>query len=284
MNEKIVIAGGSGMIGQALLEMLHAAGRNAQALRRPYRAEDLKEATAIINLAGENLSAGRWTTRRKKLILDSRTQTLETLLKLNQEAGNPIKSLISTSASGYYGTTTTQHVFQEEDPPGTDFLAGVCRAWEESALRFQSAGTRVAIVRIGVVLTDRGGALPKMAMPLKFGLSVPLGSGKQWVPWIRLEDLCRIFIHLLDEPQLSGPFNAAAPEPVNNRELMKTLARNKRRLFLPIGVPPLFLKLMLGEMAVVTLQGSRLSASRIEASGFRFTYRNLPEALGGLKL
>ncbi|MFO7617406.1 MAG: TIGR01777 family oxidoreductase [Bacteroidales bacterium] len=284
MNEKIAIAGGSGLVGQALLGMLKSQGRNAVALKRPFRSADLAGVTAIINLAGENLSAGRWSASRKKLILESRTGTLQTLMRLANETGNQARTLISASASGYYGTITSEQIFKEDDPPGNDFLAGVCREWEEAALAFGAQGTRVALVRIGVVLTDRGGALPKMTLPLKFGLSAPLGNGRQWVPWIRLEDLCRAFIHLLDQPGLSGPFNAVAPEPVTNRGLMQALARRHRKLFIPIGIPPFLLQLILGEMAVITLRGSRLSASRLQDSGFRFEYPGLSEGLKGLSI
>jgi hypothetical protein len=205
-------------------------------------------------------------------------------MQLTNEAGNQVKTLISASASGYYGTVTTDRTFTEDDPPGSDFLATVCREWEEAALAFGATGTRVALVRIGVVLTDRGGALPKMALPLKFGLSAPLGNGVQWVPWIRLEDLCRIFIHLLDRPNLSGPFNAVAPEPATNRGLMQALARRYRKLFIPIGVPPLLLRLLLGEMSVITLRGTRLSSARIRETGFRFDYPDLSEGLKELKI
>jgi uncharacterized protein len=273
--EKIVISGGSGLVGQALIPLLRSAGHEAVALRRPYTAESLKGATIIINLAGENISGGRWTRKRKKAITDSRVNTLNTLRQLLGDGPHTVKTLISASASGYYGTNNTDVTYSESDPSGNDFLAGVCRAWESAADTFEPMGIRVAKVRIGVVLSEKGGALPKLLMPLKFGISVPLGSGNQWLPWIHIDDLARVFLHLVQNPHLSGPFNAVAPNPVTNRQLMKQLASARRRLFIPIGVPPLFLKAILGEMAVVTLEGSRISAQKLLDSGFSFHHETL---------
>ncbi len=268
--EKIVITGGSGLIGQALIPVLKAAGHEAVALRRPFAPAALAGATVIINLAGENLASGRWTNARKKRIIDSRVDTLRTLHELTKSGGSEVKTLISASAIGYYGSTTSDRIYTEQDPPGTDFLANVCRKWEAAALEFESSGIRVALVRIGVVFSDQGGALPKLMMPLKFGVSVPLGNGRQWIPWIKINDLARIFLHLVDHPELSGPFNAVAPNPMTNRELMLQLAKRKRRIFIPIGVPGFLLRLLLGEMAVVTLEGSRVSCKRLVDSGFHF--------------
>ena len=181
-----------------------------------------------------------------------------------------ISTTISASAIGYYGSTTSGRIYNEDDPSGDDFLAGVCREWESAADSFEPLGIRVAKVRIGVVFSEKGGALPKLMMPLKFGVSVPLGSGNQWIPWIDIDDLARVFLHLLQHPGLSGPFNAVAPNPVTNRQLMKQLAVQKHRLFIPIGVPAFLLKAMLGEMAVVTLEGSRVSVQKLIRSGFEF--------------
>ena len=268
--QKIVIAGGTGLVGQALIPVLKAAGYDAVALRRPYTADALFGATAIINLAGENLSAGRWTAERKRKIINSRVGTLDTLRGVLPDYNKTITTMISASAVGYYGSTTSGHIYSEDDPSGDDFLAGVCREWESAADSFEPLGIRVAKVRIGVVFSEKGGALPKLMMPLKFGVSLPLGSGNQWIPWIGIDDLAHIFLHLLQHPGLSGPFNAVAPNPVTNRQLMKQLAVQKHRLFVPIGVPAFLLKAMLGEMAVVTLEGSRVSPEKLIRSGFEF--------------
>ncbi len=268
--EKIAIAGGSGLIGQALIPVLQAAGYDAFTLRRPYSADSLSGVASIINLAGENLSAGRWTAERKKKIIDSRVNSLTALRELVNHKSSTVKTLISASAVGYYGSVTNNHIYTETDPAGIDFLADVCREWESAADSFEPMGIRVVKIRIGVVLSEKGGALPKMMMPLKFGVSVPLGSGKQWLPWIQIEDLVRVFLYLLQHSELSGPFNAVAPNPLTNREFMKLLAVQKHRLFIPIGVPAFLLKALLGEMAIVTLEGSRVSADKLIKSGFKF--------------
>lgn len=272
---KIAVTGGTGLVGQALIPVLQSAGYDAFALRRPYAGDSLKGVTAIINLAGENLSAGRWTTGRKKKITDSRLNTLNTLKELISSGPQTIRTLISASASGYYGTLTSEHIYTETDPPGTDFLAGVCREWEAAADSFEPMGIRVAKVRTGVVLSEKGGALPKMMMPLKFGVSVPLGSGRQWLPWIHIDDLTGIFLHLLRQEALSGPFNAAAPDPLTNSQLMKQLAHKKHRLYIPVGVPAFLLKAIVGEMALITLEGSRISPEKLILSGFQFRYPTL---------
>ena len=273
--EKIVITGGTGLIGKALIPVLKAAGYDAVALRRPYASDALIGARAIINLAGENLSAGRWTAARKRRIINSRVSTLDTLRALLPDCNKTIRTIISASAIGYYGSTTSDHIYTEEDPSGTGFLAEVCREWESAADSFEQLGIRVAKVRIGVVLSEKGGALPKLMMPLKFGISIPLGSGSQWLPWIDIDDLVRIFLHLLQHDNLSGPFNAVSSFPVTYRQLMKHLAIQRHRLFIPIGVPAFLLKALLGEMALVTIKGSRVSAEKLIRSGFVFQYPEL---------
>jgi uncharacterized protein (TIGR01777 family) len=250
------IAGGSGLVGQALIPVLRAAGHEAFALKRPYQPDDLNGVTVLINLAGENLSEGRWTPARKRRIIDSRVNTLDALREILMSGPHSVHTLI----------------YAETDPPGTDFLADVCRQWESAADRFSEMGIHVAKVRIGVVFSEKGGALPKLMMPLKFGVSVPLGSGRQWLPWIHIDDLTRIFLHLAEHPELSDSFNAAAPNPLTNRQLMKRLAKQHHRLYIPVGVPAFLLKLALGEMSTVVLNGSRISPQKLIHSGFSFKH------------
>jgi uncharacterized protein len=277
--EKVVITGGTGLIGQALIPVFQSAGYEAVAVRRPYKPEALEGASAIINLAGENLSSGWWTAGKKRRITASRVETLAALLELTRMTPGAVKTVISASAIGYYGSNTSEYIYTEEDPAGSDFLSQVCRDWEQAAGSFEQLGVRVAKIRIGVVLSENGGALPKLMMPLKFGISVPIASGKQWMPWIHIDDLARIFLHVLQHENLTGPFNAVSPEPVTNRDFMKQLARKNHRLFIPVGIPGIFLKIGLGEMAVVTLEGSRVSAEKIIQSGFEFQYPSLESAL-----
>ena len=268
--ENILISGGSGLVGKALIPVLRSAGHQAVAIGRPYTLDSLDGATTIINLAGENLSARRWTLKQKRKIIASRVNTLNSLRELLLNGPHTVKTLISASAVGYYGSNTSYQIFKEDDPPGTDFLSTVCRKWESAADSFQDLGIRVVKVRIGVVLSEKGGALPKMMMPLKFGISVPLGSGHQWIPWIYLDDLVRVFLYLSDHQELAGAFNAVAPNQVTNSQFMKHLAIQNHRLFIPIGVPARLLRALLGEMAVITLQGSRVSPIKLLASGFQF--------------
>lgn len=277
----VLIPGGSGLVGRALIPVLSGAGYQPLVLSRSgqkitgntpvsgYTAEALTGATAIINLAGENLAAGRWTAERKQQIIGSRVHTLTTLYNLLKDKPHSVKTLISASATGFYGTMTSDQVYVETDPPGRDFLAEVCVQWEEAARLFETLGIRVVTVRTGVVFSDRGGALPKLMLPLKFGVSLPLGSGNQWIPWISADDLAGIFLHLLQKENLSGVFNAVAPEPVTNRQLMNRLARKNHRLFVPVGIPAFLLKMALGEMSIVTLQGSRVSSEKIEQTGYK---------------
>ncbi len=273
--EKIAIAGGSGLVGQALIPVLRAAGHEAFALKRPYLPDDLKGVTVLINLAGENLSSGRWTPDRKRRIIDSRVNALDALREILASGPHSVKTLISASASGFYGNITSDKIYTETDPSGGDFLADVCRQWESAADRFVELGIRVAKVRIGVVFSEKGGALPKLMMPLKFGVSVPLGSGNQWLPWIHIDDLVGIFQHLAEHPELSGAFNAASPNPLTSRQLMKILAKQHHRLYIPVGVPSFMLKLALGEMSTVVLKGSRISPQKIMQCGFTFHHPSI---------
>jgi uncharacterized protein (TIGR01777 family) len=273
--EKIAVTGGSGLVGSALIPVLQQAGHEAFAWRRPYDPAMLEGVTVIINLAGENLSAGRWSQQRKARILNSRVETLESIFRMIEGKPNTIHTLISSSASGYYGSVTSQKVYREEDPAGSDFLADVCRLWENAADSFSALGIRVLKLRTGVVFSQHGGALPKLMMPLKFGISAPLGSGNQWLPWIHIDDLARMILHLMEHKVLSGPFNAAAPNPVTNRQLAKHLATEHRKLYLPFGPPAFLLRILLGEMSTVVLEGSRLSAEKILAAGFTFLHQEI---------
>jgi uncharacterized protein len=276
--QKIVIAGGSGLIGRFLLKNLHAEGYDATALKRPYSSTSLSGATTIINLAGESLSTGRWTPVKKKMILESRTEVLKSLKEILQNNPNTVKNLISASAIGYYGSTTSDHIYHEDDPCGNDFLAAICSGWESAADSFEALGVRVVKIRIGIVLSRQGGALPKLMIPLKFGVSTPLGSGKQWMPWIHMDDLSGIFLHAIQHQDMSGPFNAVAPGHITNRDFMKELAVHYHRLFIPFGVPAFLMKALIGEMATITLEGSRISSEKILNAGYRFKHPNLIDA------
>jgi len=174
-----------------------------------------------------------------------------------------------------------EHIFSEEDPPGTDFLGKTCRLWENSVDQIAQMNIPAAKIRIGIVLSEKGGALKEMAQPVKMGFGAPLGSGKQYMPWIHIDDLCEIFIHAM-ENKLLGAYNAAAPEQVNNSTFTKALAKVlKKPLWLP-NVPEFIMKLILGSRSLLVLEGSRVDPKKIQSTGFSFRYKSLKPALENL--
>ena len=236
---------------------------------------------AVVHLAGEPIAPGRWTARRKREILESRTGSTRLLSEVLARLTTPPSVLISASAIGYYGNRGDVRL-DEESGPGSGFLAEVCVAWEQAVEPARRAGIRVAIPRIGVVLARHGGALAPLLLPFRLGLGGRLGHGRQYMSWIHIDDLVAAFQHALDQPDLEGPFNAVAPNPVPNTEFTKTLARVLHRpAFLPIPVP--ILRLALGELAEpLLLDSTRLTPSRLESTDFRFTHPKLEEALSSL--
>ena len=298
--KKILISGGTGLIGLSLARGLQDKGYQPALLSRsgkpaagfqtfywdPYKGvidkEALDHAEGLIHLAGVNLGAKRWTARRKKQIRDSRVHTAEFLFRTFENSPEKPRVYITASAIGYYGTRTTDKVFTEEDPAHPDFLGKVCEGWEGVADRFRDAGIRQVRIRSGVVLSGQGGALSKLSLPVRYGLGAPLGSGKQFMPWIHILDLVGIFIHALEQPEMTGAYNAVAPEHVTNRDLTRSLARVLRRpQFLP-GIPSVLLKMILGEMSGMLLEGSRVSANKTLQSGYQFRFPQLLRALDDL--
>ena len=233
----------------------------------------------VFNLAGENVASGRWTKDRKRRIRESRVQGTRNLvdaLGRLPEANRP-KALISASAVGYYGSRG-EETLTEDSGPGDDFLAEVCAAWEGETHRAAGYGMRTCMLRIGVVLGPRGGALAKMLTPFKLGLGGRLGSGRQWMPWIYVEDLARLFLHVAKQDATNGPVNAVAPGIVRNREFTKALARELHRpAFLP--APYFGLRLLFGEFAKVLFASQKVEPRVAQEAGFAFRYPRLPEAL-----
>jgi hypothetical protein len=292
----ILITGGTGFIGSALSVGLLSNGHNVIITSRhrnslwyedrgilKWRPPDLipkdimSRIGAIVNLAGEPITSGRWTKARKDRILSSRIETTRAMVE-SMRAVKPVPGLlISASAIGYYGPRGDEYI-TEEDSPGEDFLAQVCKSWEEEALKAQDLGVRVVLLRIGIVLGSGGGALPRMALPFKLFLGGSIGSGRQWFSWIHIDDVVGIIRHIIENATITGPVNLTAPQPVTNKEFSSTLARVLGRpAWLP--VPALILKIALGELADVLLTGQRVLPEKILKAGYKFKYPGIEEAL-----
>lgn len=296
--QKILITGGSGLVGTRLTELLEQKGYTVAWLGRAksskrtsftwnieeqsIEAGALEWADAIIHLAGAGVADQRWTPSRKKEIFDSRTQSTQLLCNELTKMPNAVKAFISASAIGLYGFSLSNHELDEAAEPGTDFLAHVVKAWEFEADRIARLGIRTCKLRIGIVLSEKGGALTEIAKPIKYFVGSPLGSGTQYVSWIHMDDLCQMFIHLLEHPELSGAFNGTGPYAVTNQALTKAIAHTLNRPVLPVNVPGFAVRLLVGEMADLILQGSHVSSKKIQNSGFTFTFDTLDKALNNL--
>jgi uncharacterized protein len=293
---KIAITGASGFVGRRLLETLR--GHSLTVLSRsaatslphgvrlavwdplagPPGIAALAGMDAVIHLAGEPV-AQRWTAAARRRILESRETGTRHLVQGIREMHRPPAALISASAIGYYGSRGDE-LLREDAAPGTGFLPDVCAAWEQEASAAAEAGVRVAKIRIGIVLSPHGGALGRMLPPFRLGLGGPLGSGRQWMSWIHLEDLVELIRHAVEHP-VSGAFNATAPNAVTNLAFTQALGLAlHRRAFLP--VPAVALRLLLGDMASLLLGSQRAVPAATEAAGFRFHFPELKVALGSL--
>lgn len=238
-----------------------------------------KDVRTIIHLAGAGIADKRWSKKRKSILIDSRVNSTRLLFDALKKERSKVTTFISASAIGYYGFGNEHQIFAETHAPGKDFLAGVTQQWENEVVRVSELGIREVRLRTGVVLSKQGGALPKMAEPVKWGIGSPLGSGNQILSWIHIDDLCEMFIQSIENENMHGPYNAVSPNPISNRELTHQIANVLHRpLWLP-AVPGFILKLMLGEMAEIVLNGNKVSAEKILATGFRFKFENLEKAL-----
>jgi uncharacterized protein (TIGR01777 family) len=237
----------------------------------------LDGADGVINLAGEPIAAKRWTDRQKHKIRVSRIETTSSLVTAIAKAKHKPTFLINASAVGYYGPRGDE-IISEEAEPGEDFLSSVCRDWEEEAKKAQALGLRVMLLRTGIVLGQGGGALAKMALPFKYFLGGPLGSGTQWMSWIHMEDQVGLVLHLIDHPQAQGPYNATTPNPVTMKAFCQILGKVMGRpSWAP--VPAFALRLMVGEMAEMLLTGQRVIPAAAQKLGYPFRYPSLPQAL-----
>ena len=234
---------------------------------------------AVIHLAGASIGDKRWTARRKREILDSRVTSTRLLHQALERNNHEVKTFLCASAVGYYGSDCEDQLKGEGDLPGNDFLAEVAREWEVAASDISSLGIRVVRMRTGVVLSPRGGALEPMAKQVRLWVGAPLGSGRQYLSWVHIDDHCAAYIFALENETLHGPYNSVSPEPVTNREFTQVLAQVlKKPLFLP-NVPAFVLKMLLGEMAILVLGGCKVSSEKLTAAGFGFKHPGLEESL-----
>jgi len=296
---KVLITGGSGMVGTKLTNMLLAKGHEVAHLSRSSKEQkdvevyvwDVKAGTidanaindvdAIVHLAGAGVADERWTDERKKVILSSRVETAKLLIKVLTENQHQVKTFLSASGMGYYGDNGEKEM-NESDEVGDDFLAEVCKYWEKSTEPIGEMGIRRAVFRISLVLSRKGGALPKMDIPVKMGLGSYFGNGKQIYSWIHIEDLCRLFIEALEEDHFHGIYNAATPHQLSNRAFTKVLANVMGRPFIPAPVPSFMLKIALGEMSETVLGSIALNMTKLKATGFTFKHPMLNDALSNL--
>jgi len=292
---KILVSGSSGLIGTATTTALKSDGHNVVHLIRPGRAANsgdvqwdpmratvdvagLEGVDVVIHLSGAGIADGRWTEERKQLLRSSRIDTTRVLVDSLSRLKQKPKVLIVASAIGYYGSRGDE-ILTESSTNGTDFLALVCRDWEAEASRAAATGVRTILLRTGIVLSGKGGALPKMLTPFKLGVGGRLGSGQQWMSWIAIEDVVGIIRYAIANEQVSGPVNVVAPNPVRNEEFTRLLAGMLHRPAI-FPAPAFVLRLAMGEMADAVLLGSdRVKPDRMLAAGYKFRFEILEPAL-----
>ncbi len=296
---KIAIAGATGFVGSRLVEQLQTQGHQIMILtRNPQQASNrfpqaevvgytplisgewqksISGCDAVVNLAGEAIAEKRWTPAQKQLILESRQLGTQKIVEAIAQAEIKPQVLVNASAIGYYGTSETAK-FDETSQAGIDFLAQVCATWETTAASVTASGTRSVILRLGIVLGAKGGALGKMLAPFSAFVGGPIGSGKQWFSWIHRDDVLKLILMAIKDPQMEGVYNATAPNPATMREFTQTLGVVMNRpSWLP--VPDFALEALLGEGAIVVLQGQQVLPTRTLAQGFKFDYPTLEPAL-----
>jgi hypothetical protein len=290
---KILITGGTGLVGTRLTKRLMELDFEVAILtRNPQKEHEFKwdlskgyidekafeNIDFIIHLAGAGIADERWTEKRKQVIIDSRVMAVNLLFTKVIALKIPLKKFISASATGFYGAVTSDKIFTEKDVAAKDFLGDVCELWETATSQFEKENIKTTILRTGIVLSEKGGALAKMKTPIISSI----GSGNQFLPWIHLDDLCGMYVKVLKDETMVGIFNAVAPEHHTSKSFSKIFANSIKRIFIPIGVPRFLLKLIFGEMAIILLEGSRVSSVKIEKTGFIFQYPNLKRALTNL--
>jgi uncharacterized protein len=299
----ILITGGTGLVGKALGQALLEKGYSIIILSRQvekqsaianlsYANWNVEEQTIdgnaiantdyIIHLTGAGVADKRWTKKRKQEIIDSRINSSKLIIDGLKRIPNRVKAVVSASAIGWYGADPiipNPKPFEESDPADNTFLGDTCRLWEQSIEPVAQSGKRLVKLRIGIVLSKDGGALKEFLKPLKFGVAAILGNGKQIISWIHIDDLVKLFIAAIENENMKGVYNAVAPNPVSNKKLTLTLARTRKKFFIPFYVPSFILKLMLGKLSIEVLKSATVSAEKAMAIGFVFNFPQIENAL-----
>ncbi|HLP74085.1 MAG TPA: TIGR01777 family oxidoreductase [Bacteroidales bacterium] len=296
-KSSVLITGGSGLVGRYLTSALLSEGFSVSHLSRgkeqfgkvrvfrwdPEKGildpKAFEGIDTIIHLAGANIGEKRWTDSRKEQIRASRVDSAKLIHKVLSETGFRISTFISASGISCYGTVTSEKIFDENDPPANDFLGNLCSEWEHAADQFASSGARTVKIRTAVALERNDSALEKIILPAKFGFLGMVGNGRQYMPWIHVRDLTRIYVKAVTDQSMVGVYNAVSPQHMTHREFMKTLSEVLGKPLLPVPVPAVALKAAYGEMAGIVLLGSRVSAEKIKNAGFTFEFGDLLSAL-----
>lgn len=302
--QTVVITGGTGFVGKNLTQKLIAKNYKVIILSRNKTTQSpqqnvsfaywnvdkqLIDETAIenvdfiIHLAGAGIAEKRWTKKRKQEIIDSRTKSSNLLINTLKKINHKPKAIISASAIGWYGENKNDIPFTENDFPANDFLGNTCKQWEDSISKAEALGIRVVKLRTGIVLSKYGGALKEFIKPIKWCIAPILGSGKQIISWIHIDDLCNQYMHAMEHEKLQGSYNAVAPTTISHKNFMLALAQKiKGKFYIPIHVPTFLLKIILGEMSIEILKSTNVSSKKIEQSGFQFQYKTIEEAIENL--
>lgn len=299
VQKRVLITGGSGLTGRRLSRFLRDKGWDVVTLSHSRKKAEqpgvyywsitenkiddraLDGVTHLIHLAGAGISDKRWSKKYKHEIIDSRVLTAGLLYNAVIKEDNTVRCYISASAIGIYGNDTSSRIHTEETVPGTGFLAETCRLWEKSADMFSSTGVRTIKIRTGIVLACEGGFMKKIATMARFGLFAWFGNGRQLLPWIHIDDLCAIYHKALTDENMEGPYNAVAPEHITQKEFMLAYAARVGKPALKAGIPSILVRVALGDMSEMLLQGSRVSSAALESAGFVFRYRTAEDALRG---
>lgn len=293
----VLISGGSGLIGKYLTSALLSGGFDVKHLSRKanqfgkvrvFRWDPDKRIIDpvvfegidyIVHLSGANIGESRWTSERKKELKSSRVDSALLLFDSVNKNNFPVKAFISASGVGYYGSITSEKIFTEEDPPAEDFTGQLCRKWEEAADMFSLSGIRTVKVRTAVVLEKNDSAVKKIMMPARFGFLEKTGTGKQYMPWIHIDDICGIYLKAITDESMNGAYNASSPQHTDHSGFIDTLSSVIHKPVSPLALPGFMLKMIYGEMAEIVLQGSRVSSEKIRNAGYEFKFADLHSAL-----